>query len=103
MAQLELLAQADQPCVFVTVRRMYEAYEFQLWDVVPVATLKDLIEDISEVSAQDMRIYQKNGTLLDDSRLLRDYGIETAINTCDNPALLFVGFKVDLEDVSDGA
>jgi hypothetical protein len=49
MAQLEMLSQSNHACVFLTVHRMYESYEFQLWDVVPVVTLKDLIEDLTEV------------------------------------------------------
>ncbi|OQV24666.1 hypothetical protein BV898_01725 [Hypsibius exemplaris] len=101
MAQLEILAQANQPCVFLTIHRMFESYELQLWDVVPLATVKDLLEDLTEMSPQDMRIYQKNGTLLDDAKLLKDYGVEAGVHTCENPAKFFVGFRVDLEDISD--
>ena len=47
--QLELLAQSNEPNAFVTVRRMYQFFELQLWEVLPVITLKELMEEITEV------------------------------------------------------
>ena len=49
-----------------------------------------------------MKLYLKNGTILEDKKLLRDYGVNTSIHTCDHPAEVFVGFRVDPDDLTEG-
>ncbi|XP_055332604.1 uncharacterized protein LOC129584463 [Paramacrobiotus metropolitanus] len=100
-AQMEKLSESSLSCVFLTVHRMFESYEMQLWDIVPVITVKESIEDVVGVSPDDMRIYMKPDIVLENQKSLRDYGITPDTATASEPAKLFVGFRVDLEELSE--
>ncbi|GAU94310.1 hypothetical protein RvY_06106-1 [Ramazzottius varieornatus] len=80
---------------------MFQFFELQLWEVLPVISLKEMMEEMTEVSPQDMKLYLKNGTILDDNKLLRDYGINADVHTVGNPAELFVGYRVDLDELTE--
>ncbi|CAH0553461.1 unnamed protein product [Brassicogethes aeneus] len=64
-------------------------------DTTTVLELKKIIEGILKVPPQNQQLYNKDNTIMEDGRMLQDYGLTSSIAKAQSPATVGLAVKDD--------
>ncbi|XP_019872482.1 elongin-B [Aethina tumida] len=81
--------------VFLMIRRKKLTIFTDAKDTTTVLELKKIIEGILKVAPQNQQLFNKDNTVMEDSKMLQDYGLTSSIAKAQSPATVGLAVKDD--------